>query len=111
MHLDTPGDTVILGKEGALRIPSTACWNGTVGGPMTFYHDVAGTQVETVIPILTSSKGSLFHKKIRSFLDAIKEGGEAPVPTSQIIYNQAIIDHIIKSAKVGHEIPVVIPEL
>jgi len=111
MHLDTPGDTVILGKEGALRIPSTACWNGTVGGPMTLYHDVAGTQVETVIPILTSSKGSLFHKKIRSFLDAIKEGGEAPVPTSQIIYNQAIIDHIIKSAKVGHEIPVVIPEL
>ena len=111
MHLDTPGDTVILGKEGALRIPSTACWNGTVGGPMTLYHDVAGVQTETTIPIIGSSKGSLFHKKIRSFLDAIKEGGEAPVPTSQIIYNQAIIDHIVKSAKLGYEIPVVIPEL
>ncbi|MBS1331836.1 MAG: Gfo/Idh/MocA family oxidoreductase, partial [Christensenellaceae bacterium] len=34
MHLDTPGDTLILGTEGALRIPSTECWNGTVGGPM-----------------------------------------------------------------------------
>ena len=35
MHLDTPGDTIILGTKGALRIPSTECWNGTVGGPMT----------------------------------------------------------------------------
>lgn len=41
MHLDTPGDTLILGTEGALRIPSTECWNGTVGGPMKLYTDVA----------------------------------------------------------------------
>ena len=41
MHIDTPGDTIILGTEGALRIPSTDCWNGSVGGPMTLYHDVA----------------------------------------------------------------------
>lgn len=33
MHVDTPGDTIIMGTEGALRIPSTECWNGTVGDP------------------------------------------------------------------------------
>ena len=33
MHIDTPGDTIIMGTEGALRIPSTDCWNGAVGGP------------------------------------------------------------------------------
>ena len=112
MHLDTPGDTIILGKKGGLRIPSTDCWNGTVGGPMKIYHDVAGTQVETVIPILQNpGKMGLFDRKIRSFLDAIKTGGPAPVPTSQILYNQAIIDGIGRSAKLGREIQVVIPEI
>jgi predicted dehydrogenase len=79
---------------------------------MTLYHDVAGAQTQTVIPILQNSgKGGLFDKKIRSFLDAIRTNGPAPVPTSQILYNQAIIDHIVKSAKLGKEIEVVIPEI
>jgi predicted dehydrogenase len=39
MHLDTPGDTIIMGKKGSLRIPSTDCWNGSVGGAMKIYHD------------------------------------------------------------------------
>ncbi|MBQ8005169.1 MAG: Gfo/Idh/MocA family oxidoreductase, partial [Clostridia bacterium] len=50
MNIDTPGDTIILGTKGGLRIPSTDCWNGSVGGPMTVYHEVAGSQVETQIP-------------------------------------------------------------
>ena len=112
MHVNTPGDTIIMGKEGALRIPSTDCWNGSVGGPMVLYHDVAGARTETVIPIIEDKKGpGLFHKKIRSFLDAIKEGGEPPVPSSQILYNQAIIDGIVKSAKAGREIEIQIPSI
>ena len=110
MHLDTPGDTVILGKKAALRIPSTDCWNGTVGGEMTLYTDVAGLQTQTKIPIIKCDK-SLFEMKVRSFLDAIKEGNPAPVPSSQILYNQAIIDGIVKSAEVGHEIKIEIPEV
>lgn len=112
MHVDTPGDTIIMGKKGALRIPSTDCWNGSVGGPMTLYHDVAGVMTQTTIPILSDCQfGGLFYQKIRSFLDAVKNGGEAPVPTSQILYNQAIIDGIVKSAACGHEIAVSIPEM
>jgi len=111
MHIDTTGDTIILGKEAGLRIPSTECWNGSVGGPMKLYHDVAGKQVETVIPIIENKGPSLFDKKIRSFLDAIKTGGPSPVPSSQIIYNQAIIDGIVKSAKLGREIEIEIPEI
>ena len=106
MHVNTPGDTIIFGTEGALRIPSTDCWNGSVGGPMTLYHDVAGVQVDTVIPILNNTKGGLFDQKIRSFLDAIATNGPAPVPTSQILYNQAIIDGINKSNECGHEIEI-----
>ncbi len=113
MHPDTPGDTIIFGTKGALRIPSTECWNGSTGGPMTIYHDVAGERVETIIPEIEAPRNDkgLFYKKVRSFLDAIAEGGEAPVPSKEILYNQAIIDHIVKSSKLGKEIEVVIPEI
>lgn len=110
MHLDTSGDTIIMGKKGSLRIPSTECWNGSVGGDMTIYSNVAGTDTEIKIPMIKSDV-NCFREKIRSFLDAIKEGGPSPIPSSQIIYNQAIIDGIINSAKAGKEIDIVIPEL
>ncbi len=111
MHVDTPGDTIIFGTEGALRIPSTDCWNGTFTQPMTLYHDLAGERVETIIPLLPHKGPGLFDIKIRGFLDAIKNGTPAPVPTSQIIYNQAIIDGICKSAELGREIEINIPEI
>ena len=110
MNMDTPGDTIILGTKGGLRIPSTDCWNGTVGGPMKIYHEVAGLQTETVVPIIPS-KGDLFDKKIRSFLDAIKYNLPAPVPSSEIIYNQAILDGIARSAELGREVEIVVPEV
>ncbi|NLG37020.1 MAG: Gfo/Idh/MocA family oxidoreductase [Clostridiales bacterium] len=111
MNMDTPGDTILLGTKAGLRIPSTGCWNGTVGGPMKIYHEVAGEQVETVIPVIESKGPGLFDRKIRTFLDAIKTGGAAPVPASQILYNQAILDGIARSADLGREITVDIPEI
>ncbi len=110
MNLDTPGDTIIMGTKGSLRIPSTDCWNGTFTSPMKIYHEIAGLQTITNIPLLPSSD-DLFDRKIRSFLDAIKYDLPAPVPSSQIIYNQAIIDGIARSAEVGHEVEIVIPEI
>lgn len=115
MNVNTPGDTIILGTKGGLRIPSTDCWNGTPGGAMTIYKQVAGSSVETVIPMkkndpsITGFAG-LFDNKVRSFLDAIKYNKPSPVPTSQILYNQAIIDGIAKSAALGREIEIEIPE-
>ena len=113
MNLDTSGDTIIYGTKGSLRIPSTECWNGTIGGDLTIYHEVAGKQVETKIPQIIPKTGapSNFDKKIRSFCDAVKNNGTAPVPSSQILYNQAILDHIAKSSDLGREVEVVIPEI
>jgi len=108
--MDTSGDTLILGTKGGLRIPSTECWNGTFDLPMTVYHDIAGKPVQTTIPLIPST-GDLWDKKIRSFLNAIITGGKAPVPTSEILYNQAIIDGIFKSSKLGHEIEIDIPDI
>ena len=112
MNINTPGDTIILGTKGGLRIPSTDCWNGSIGGPMTIYHEVAGEQVETKVPEFPADpNNSNFDKKIRTFVDAVKNGGAAPVPSSQILYNQAIIDGIAKSHAVGREIEIEIPEI
>ncbi len=111
MHADTPGDTIIFGTEGALRVPSTDCWNGSFYQPMTLYHDLAGEQVATTIPLINHKGPGLFDIKIRGFLDAIKNGTPAPVPSSEIIYNQAIIDGICKSAELGREIEINIPEI
>lgn len=112
MNINTPGDTIILGTKAGLRIPSTDCWNGTVGGEMTLYHDVAGVPTEEKIPILKNpdDKG-LFYHKVRSFMDAVLNDLPAPVPTSQILYNQAIIDGICRSAECGHELAIEIPEI
>ena len=110
MNLDTSGDTIIMGTKGSLRIPSTECWNGSVGGAMTLYHEVCGEQTQTTIPIIKMEE-NLFDLKIRTFVDAVKEGGKAPVPSSEIIYNQAIIDGIARSAVAGKEVEIVIPEI
>lgn len=110
MNLDTPGDTIILGTKAGLRIPSTECWNGSIGGPLKIYRTIAGSDVETLVPERTNKEDN-FYNKIRLFVDAVKEGGTAPVPSSQIIYNQAIIDGISRSAKCGREVTVDIPEI
>ena len=113
MNLDTSGDTILYGTKGSLRIPSTECWNGSVGGDLKIYHEVAGEQVETVIPAHTAKPGAHdnFYRKIRTFVDAIKEGGSSPVPTSEIVYNQAILDGIARSAEIGREVEISIPEI
>lgn len=108
LNIDTPGDTLILGTKGGLRIPSTNCWNGTVGGPMKIYKEIEGQQVCTTVPIIQEPEGSptLWQKKIRTFLDAVKNGTSAPVPLSQIMINQAIIDGIIRSSELGEEVEI-----
>ncbi len=113
MNINTPGDTIILGTEGGLRIPSTDCWNGTFDKPMKIYKNVGSSQVEFEVPLVKNTgdaaKG-LFYAKLRSFINAIREGGTAPVPTRQIFHNQAIIDGIMKSAQCGHEIELNLPD-
>ena len=110
MNMDTAGDTIILGTKGGLRIPSTECWNGTVGGAMTLYHEVCGEQTQTTLPILQTG-AELFDLKIRTFLDAIKYNRPSPVSSLEILRNQAIIDGIAKSAELGREVVIDFPEI
>ena len=110
MNIDTPGDTIILGTKAGLRIPSTDCWNGSIGGPLKIYRTLGGVEVETEVPVQHTRVG-LFDQKIRTFLDASRDGTPAPVPSSQILYNQAILDGIARSSALGREIEIEIPEI
>ena len=110
MHMDTSGDALILGTKGGLRIPSTECWNGSFDKPLTVYKDVAGSPVSYEVPLIQDD-GDLFYKKLRSFINAVQTGGKAPVSSDEIIYNQAIIDGIVRSAECGHEIAIEVPEV
>ncbi|MBQ4574464.1 MAG: Gfo/Idh/MocA family oxidoreductase [Clostridia bacterium] len=108
MHMDTLGDFLFLGTKAGLKIKGNPgmCWDGTAGELTLFYNDEKGNPTSKPIPPAVEEKSNLFNQKVRSFIDAILEGKPAPIPTSQIIYNQAIIDGILKSAASGHEVEI-----
>ena len=110
MHMDTCGDALILGTKGGLRIPSTECWNGEFNKPLTIYKTLGDQTVEYQVP-LKPADPKLFYKKLRSFVDAIKNGGSATVPSSEIVINQAILDGLVRSAREGKEVTIEIPEI
>lgn len=78
---------------------------------MKAYMQFGGMETCMEIPVIDSEGIDLFDRKIRSFLDACKDGGEAPVPAGQILYNQAIIDGIVRSSDLGQEVKIVIPDI
>jgi len=77
---------------------------------MTIFHDSFGIPTSTPIPYIQHNV-NLFLEKVKAFTEAIKTGGPAPIPTSEIIYNQAILSGILESSETGHEVEIVIPKV
>ncbi len=114
MNMDTSGDMLMLGRDAGIRIPSTECWNRGPGGQMTlYYRNRIGMEVSEILPDPDPDFNyeSLFARKVDAFVDAGLNGGPAPIPTKQIIVNQAVLDGIVRSAEAGREIDIVIPEV
>ncbi|MBQ6989920.1 MAG: Gfo/Idh/MocA family oxidoreductase [Clostridia bacterium] len=116
MHMDTTGATFFLGDKAGFKVmPANpeklwgGAWDGTVG-PMTIFHDSFGIPTATPIPYIQHNV-NLFLEKVKAFTEAIKTGGPAPIPTSEIIYNQAILSGILESSETGHEVEIVIPKV
>ena len=116
MHMDTTGDFLFLGTEAGLKIkqPHLNLWGGAWDGELgeiRLMHDVVGIPTETVIPLEGNRGPGLFEKKVRAFVDAVINKKPAPIPSSEIIYNQAIIDGIQRSNALGKEVDVVIDKI
>ncbi len=117
MHMDTMGDTLFLGTDAGLKVKSPhpdknwgGAWDGSAGD-LYLYKDIGGKQVEVKIPAIETDKSENFYKKCRAFCDAIYTNGPSPIPWQEIIYNQAIIDGIIRSSQLKREVEVIIPEI
>lgn len=111
MNINTPGDTLFFGTKKALRVPSTPCWNGSIPKPMELSRVNQVTGIITKKKIKRFGSPNVFYLKIRGFVDAVRNNTEVSAPPEQILYNQAIIDGIVRSAKLGKEVDIVLPEI
>ncbi|CAM2945083.1 Gfo/Idh/MocA family oxidoreductase [Paenibacillus sediminis] len=115
MHMDTLGATMFLGTDAGLKVtpagtgPWSGVWDGKVGS-IKLYHDVNKHHTESPIPIIEHSI-NLFNAKVQDFVHAIEQGGPAPIPGEDILYNQAIIDGVLRSAELKREVDIHIPQL
>ena len=117
MHMDKCSDFVILGTDAGLKattpepppLGGSIIGGGALGG-LYLMKDECGEPVKIELSQVPNKVPFWYHK-MRTFVDAVKDGGPAPVPTSQIINNQAIIDAMVRSAKEKCEIKVEIPEI
>ena len=114
MHMDSMGDTMFFGTDAGLKIKPAGvgtgwggAWDGTIG-PIYMYNDINGQLCETSIPLRTPSNDR-FYGKVKAFCDAVAEGGTAPIPTIESVYNQAICDGIYRSSQLGREVEIVLP--
>lgn len=113
MHMDTLGATMFLGTDAGLKVtpagsgPWSGVWDGSVGS-MTLYNDVANQPVEAHIPVIQHGL-NLFDEKVKDFVAAMVENRPAPIPAAEILYNQAIIDGVLRSAASKREVTIELP--
>lgn len=115
MHMDSLGPTVFLGTDAGLKVtpagkgPWSGVWDGRVGS-ITLFHDVQGHHTESPIPLI-DHQVNLFREKVLDFVVAVREGKPAPIPGTEILRNQAIIDGILRSAELRKEVEIDLPNL
>ena len=117
MHFDRLGDTYWLGTEGSIRLKGGFKEHNTPSD-VIFYTDVNGLHADSFL--LPSKPFDAYgdnievdswREKMRTFADAVLTNGPAPVPCEEILYNQAILDGIYRSAQLGKEVDIVIPDV
>ncbi|MBD2867426.1 Gfo/Idh/MocA family protein [Paenibacillus arenilitoris] len=114
MHMDTLGATMFLGTDAGLKVtpagsgPWSGVWDGSVGS-MSLFHDVAGQNTQTTVPVIQHGL-NLFDEKVKDFAAAIRDNRPAPIDGAEILYNQAIIDGVLRSAATKREVTIELPE-
>ena len=101
MHMDTLGSTFFLGTKAGLKMdPLTVFRND-----FSMLTDVSPKNVPP------TDYGLHFRQENIAFATAIREGLPSPVPPEQLLLTNVIIQGLVDSAKVGHEIQVEVPQV
>ena len=117
MHADTLGDNLWLGTDGAIKVLQG---RDELNRPsrVMYFTDVNGNHIDSYVlpdmpflPYDDERPMDMWYGKMRSFVDAVKTNGPAPVPGEEILYNQAICDGIYRSSNLGQEVEIVIPKV
>ena len=100
MHAETLGQTFFLGTEGGLNLDE-----------LRLYHDVADQPANTQITAHAGGWKDNFHKKIEAFVQAVRDGGPAPIPGEEMLNATAIIEGIYRSAAEHAEVRLDVPAI
>jgi hypothetical protein len=99
MHMDSLGGTFFLGTKAGMKL-----------NPLTVYRNEWGMLSDTVFQVPHVEDIELFKSENLAFADAIREGKPSPIPADEMLITNVIIQGLIDSAAVGHEVPVSVPE-
>jgi predicted dehydrogenase len=107
VHTDSLGKTQFLGTAGGLQIDAPGGTGDEGVRGIVVFRDELGTESRTELPLRLGRRGpDPFVRKVEAFVAAIREGGAAPIPGSEVLRSMAIIDGIYRSAERGREVEV-----
>jgi len=101
MHMNEIGGTFFLGTKAGLKL-----------NPFTVFRHEWGMLTDTTPQNIPQIEGiELFRREQRAFADAIRNNKPSPIPVEQMLLTNVIIQGLLDSAAVSHEVAVTVPEL
>lgn len=98
-HIDSLGNSFLLGTKGGLKLSNPPEW----------FFDHEGYMAQTKLPQVGDGDG--FVQEVQFFVQAIRDGAPPPVRPEEALTVQAVLEAIYKSAELKREVPVTIPSV
>lgn len=106
MHAASLGACLFLGTEGGLEMRvSGGLGDDTVEG-LRLFRDEVGVPAEIELPVRRPGASGAFGRKIAEFVNAVRDGGPAPIPGEESLRAVAVLEGMYRSAETGTEISI-----
>ena len=105
-NTDSLGKSQFLGDRAGLQIEASGGLGDAGVQAINLFHEAQGRPARTELPVGRRRRVDPFLRKVQEFVHAIREGGPAPIPGSQVVRSMGIIDGIYRSAALGHEVDI-----
>ena len=100
-HLSGGGSPFLLGTDAGMKL-----------SPLTLYRWEFGMLTDTEPMNVKGTDGlEQFRRENVAFADAIANGKPSPIPAEELLLTNVIMQGLVDSAAVGHEIEVSVPEI